>query len=48
MDSESLSYVFDLWIGFTEIDVDLLRFGWSWRRSRVTVVGDWYIGFRKL
>lgn len=36
VDSESLSCVFDFWVGFTEIDVDLLRFGWTWRRSRVS------------
>lgn len=34
VDSESLSCVRFL-VGFTEIDVDLLRFGWTWRRSRV-------------
>lgn len=27
-------YMFNVWFGFTEINVDLLRFWWLWRRSK--------------
>lgn len=30
------TYMFDEWVGFVEIDVDLLRFWWLWRKSKVS------------
>lgn len=32
------SYMFDIWLGFTEVNIDLLKFWWLWRRSKPLTV----------